>query len=394
MLRLSKYIPSSFSRFDQYLLRRYPTLWRTQGHTVLFLVLVVGNLIAWGLAWLLPLYIDDLPKNYQIEDQAVFVSFLLFAFGVLGWGINQSKFKFRGRFFHALLGTGFIYLVGVFAFFSTTITYVKAREYKISQLLSVEELTQFDAAFVKLKDRIFSVEEARAYLKSNEDQAIFDTFNEKKDRLIFRFESSRNAVSAHLLLTASNNYSDSERVQIVDHKIPIKIDRISKAKSHWKSFSHKYLFFFESNCYRGGHIKQDDIGFFRFASLNFVITFLLLLTIIGWKKTFVLLFIQFLFLIFGSLLAVFDFPIISVYLSFMIGAAILFVLLNKQKIAGDMVLLNWLFFLLIIGVLAFDAFIPCALFGHYFLLWVVLFLGLITSVFYLYLKWAALPKTT
>jgi len=111
---LKQLTPNAFRRIDDYLLRNYPTVWRTRIHIVLPLALLAFPVLFAARYFL--------PKNYPI----VFFSSVIAI--VIYWGYTQYQQKFVELRLDKALGTILIYIIGLFAILSL---YVIAFKLKI-----------------------------------------------------------------------------------------------------------------------------------------------------------------------------------------------------------------------------------------------------------------------
>ncbi len=147
---IKKMTPTFIKRLDQKLLTKYPNVWRTKLHYILFFSLIVGNLVAYGLASIYPVAIDQIPSSGNFMA-LYFISCVFGGFILLYWGFTQFKFKLKDHRFGVQLMTFAIYSLGILSFSINIFVF----QYRLTErVANVEETQTFmeDRSFVEKLD--------------------------------------------------------------------------------------------------------------------------------------------------------------------------------------------------------------------------------------------------
>jgi hypothetical protein len=130
------------AKLDTYLLQRYPIIWETKIHYVLFYSAIVANLGLIGLGHLYPAReLSYIPYNELIENVWTWV-FCLALLSILGYAYQQSYVRIKiYSFKQSLLRYG-LYMLGVSSILFNTLVLPNTLVYRVNQLNDYQTLKQ------------------------------------------------------------------------------------------------------------------------------------------------------------------------------------------------------------------------------------------------------------
>ena len=165
-------------RVDSYLLENHPLIWRTGIHYFLFYSAIVGNLLAYLLGQLYPIYITNFPSVASFNGNVSYIQLILLLL-LTFWIIVQFRKPLSERKFKDYVLTALLYTVCLTSIYTNTNVFAQIVVQKIAEVMPDAEFEE-EYAFHSAHDFWECTEEARTALENPE-------FKRRIENLLRRF---------------------------------------------------------------------------------------------------------------------------------------------------------------------------------------------------------------
>ena len=134
-------IPKFLKKIDHYLLLRYPVLWETRVHFVVFYSLILGNVLALGLGMIYPVSKANIPDFEQVKGY-LFYGYIL-SFLVLGYYAYQQSIKRRAFYsLKEILLQVVVYAFATLSVLGNALVMPNVIKYRVQRLVAEDVLVK------------------------------------------------------------------------------------------------------------------------------------------------------------------------------------------------------------------------------------------------------------